>query len=435
MTLLALAAGEAAITLMFFLVGKCCYDSTFVVDKKCVLLFFAIGLATDLAKPYTETYGWVNTLFTIISYALLLFCILRGGRGKWRRLCCFVEMAISLLLGMMVLCDNVAMQVFPDKSIDERVEYSAGLYAVLAAVIVVYVYFSLYRKQIYLNFGAGERVLLVSFNFYMLLLYSVSLLQHEEGAQLEGDIEGVVNAFYVIVLVTFYFVFLTVLVKHRLTVYYKKEQEYQKIWMEQELRHFTEYKHAEEETRRFRHDVINNLSCIKTFLQEGKAEEAEHYVEAMLGEVKSLSPVVVTGDEMLDCILTSKWDTMKQAGICFMLDGVLDRGLSWEPIDICTVFANALDNAIEACRKVEGERQICLHLKYTKNFYCIELINTAGGTDMEGVNGERRYTTKKDTRLHGYGLQNMKRTLQKYDSDMEIETAEGRFVVRMMVPA
>lgn len=435
MTVFLLAAGEATITIMLFLVGKCCYDSSYVVDKKSMLFFFSFSLATDLAKHYSEGFGRLDTLFSVIFYALLLFCILRGGKGRLRRLCCFLEMIVNLMFGMMVLCENVVMQVLPDKNIDERMEYSIGLYAVLVAVIALYVYFSLYRKQIYLNFGIGERVIMILFNLYMLLLYGVSLVQHEESAEIAEEIEGVVSAFYVIVLVSFYFVFLAVLVKHRMTVYYKKGQEYQKTWMEQELRHFTEYKLAEEETRRFRHDVINNLSCIEAFLQEGKLEEAKRYVEVMLGEVKSLSPAVVTGDEMLDCILSSKWDTMKQEGISFTLDGVLDRGLSWEPIDICTVFANAVDNAIEACRKVEGERRICLNLKYTKNFYCIELKNSAGETDIGKVFGESRYTTKKDTELHGYGLQNMKRTLEKYDSDMEIELAEGYFVVRMIVPA
>lgn len=435
MTVVVLAAGEAAITLMFFLVGKCCYDSSYVVDKKSVLLFFALSLAADLREPYTEAFGWLDALFSLTGYALLLFCILRGGKGRLRRLCCFLEMLVSLMFGMVVLCENVAMQVFPGKNIDERLKYSVGLYAVLAAIITLYVYFSLYRKQIYLDFGVSERVILVLFNLYMFLLYGVSLVQHEEGAGPAGEIEGVVSVFYVIVLISFYFVFMAVLVKHRMTVYYKKGQEYQKKWMEQELAHFTEYKLAEEETRRFRHDVINNLSCIDALLQEEKPEEAKRYVEAMLGEVKSLSPAVVTGDEMLDCILSSKWDTMKQAGISFALDGVLDRGLSWEPIDICTVFANAVDNAIEACRKVKGERRICLSLKYTKNFYCIELMNSADGADIGKISGKGRYTTKKDAELHGYGLQNMKRTLEKYDSDMEIELAEGNFIVRMMIPA
>ena len=177
----------------------------------------------------------------------------------------------------------------------------------------------------------------------------------------------------------------------------------------------------------------NNLACISMMLEEGKNQEAKAYVSQLLGEVNAFSPKVVTGDEMLDAIVASKWSKMEERQISFSLDGVLDQGLNWKPIDICTVFSNGLDNAIEACEKAEGEREISLSLRYTKNFYYMVLSNTMVEAQDTFVIGSR-FTTKKNKELHGYGLENMERTIKKYDGTMNILQEENRFILKIMVP-
>lgn len=232
--------------------------------------------------------------------------------------------------------------------------------------------------------------------------------------------------------------------------------------MEMELAHFREYKQAQDETRRVRHDMKNNLACISMLLEDGKNQEAKEYVAQLLGEVNAFSPKVVTGDEMLDAIVASKWSKMEEWHIAFSLDGVLDHGLNWKPIDICTVFSNGFDNAIEACEKVEGHREISLSLRYTRNFYYMILSNTMAKpvAVLDKENGQyrfgkwrrrkkqresqqslqdslvigSRFTTKKNKELHGYGLENMERTIEKYDGTMEILPENDRFVLKIMVP-
>ena len=118
------------------------------------------------------------------------------------------------------------------------------------------------------------------------------------------------------------------------------------------------------------------------------------------------------------------------------------------------MFSNGLDNAIEACEKVEGERSISLSLRFTRNFYYIVLSNTMKessvalrskkrlegkvayeqSTENEQVVIGSRYTTKKNKELHGYGLENMERTVKKYDGTMHIVQEKNRFTVTIMVP-
>lgn len=418
--------------LTLLIVGKCCFSSTFVVDKKAIFLIVAIFAFEVLGELLQKSAPWFSDAASLMIGAFIIWIVVRGGKGRAKRALSMLEMCASLMVGPMCLCSFMVMLVKPDLSEEAMLNSSMPIYMALMAIILVYVYFTLYRKEIYLHFQRGERVLLLLFDSYIFALFSFALIETEDTGTLY--LESGLKYIYVVTMAGFYLVFLGVMLKNRMTDYYRKGQEYQQEWMERELMHFTEYKRAEEETRRFRHDMINNLSCVEALLQEGKSEEAKRYVEELSGIVKALTPKVVTGDEMLDCIISSKWDTMKEAGIIFTVDGVLDRGLSWQPIDICTVFANALDNAMEACMYIEGTRRISMTCKHTKNFYFIELKNSMReDMDIDALEGDR-FTTKKHKEWHGYGMDNMKRILKKYDSNMEIQKEAGMFVLKMVIP-
>lgn len=425
-------ATDFLMILTLLIVGKCCFTSTFVVDKKTIFLLVAISAFEVLGDLLQESVPWLSYVASLLIGAYIIWIVVRGGKGRAKRALSVMEIFASLMVGLICLCSFMVMLVKPDLSEDETLGYAMVIYMLLIGIILIYVYFALYRKEIYLHFQRGERVLLMLFDICIFALFSYAIVETEDTGTLY--LEAGLKYIYVITMASFYVVFLCVLLKNRMTDYYKKGQEYQQEWMERELVHFTEYKRAEEETRRFRHDMINNLSCVEALMQDGKNEEAKRYVEELLGTVKALTPKVVTGDEMLDCIISSKWDTMKEAGITFTVDGVLDRGLSWQPIDICTVFANALDNAMEACVQTEGARRISMTCKHTKNFYYIELKNSMReDMDIDFLEGDR-FTTKMHKEWHGYGMDNMKRTLKKYDSDMEIQKEAGMFVLKMVIP-
>ncbi|MCR5214283.1 MAG: GHKL domain-containing protein [Eubacterium sp.] len=137
----------------------------------------------------------------------------------------------------------------------------------------------------------------------------------------------------------------------------KEKNEYQESYLKAELEYIEQYKRTQNETRAFRHDIINNLSLTNMMLDEGNVDGASSHLKQLLGNVKALSPSIITGDEMLDCIVSMKADKMLEKGIDFSMDGVIDGGLGMTPMDVCSIFANALDNAIEASSKVLEEEK------------------------------------------------------------------------------
>ncbi len=215
----------------------------------------------------------------------------------------------------------------------------------------------------------------------------------------------------------------------------KEKNEYQETYLKAELDYIEQYKRTQTETRAFRHDIINNLSLTDMMLDEGKVEDASAHIKELLGNVRALSPSVITGDEMLDCIVAMKADKMKEKDINFSSDGVVDGGLHMKAMDVCSIFANALDNAIEAAEKTSSDAWVDLKIKRNDKFAIIKISNSAATkVNVEKLFMTSGYTSKKDTEHHGFGLSNIRRTVEDYDGLIKAESDDESFSLSIMIP-
>ncbi len=416
------------------LVGKCCFEKSFVLDRKVIL----VNLASMVLYTMVENLFAENSIplymADILDTVVLGWTILRGGKGFVRRIKAFLQMIVFLLMTMVAMASILAMQFCTYMQLNAQMEDITLIISVSFALIeVVYVYCVLYKKQICIQFQAAEKMGLFSVTIFVWVVYGFMLAAREEPFQ---QLQSSFTVLFIVMLMVMYGTFMIAMVKNKTAAYYQQGQKFQEEWMKHELAYFKEYKKSQEETKRFRHDVMNNLACVSALLQEGKQEEAKRYLGNMLGEIHAFSPKVVTGDEMLDCIISVKWEQMVEEGIVFKADGVLERGLNWEPIDICTVFSNALDNAIEACQKVSREKTILLSLRRTKNFYYIEIKNSINKewVNIDEIRNGKLFTTKKDKDIHGFGLESIKKIVHNHNGELELVTDEEYFILRIIIP-
>ena len=416
------------------LVGKCCFEDSFVLDKKVIL----VNLTSTVLYTIVETIFGENSIpyyvVDILDTIVLGWTILRGGKGIARRVKAFFQMMVFLLMTMVAMASILAMQFYTNIQSEAEIdEITMTISVGFALIELVYVYLVLYKKQICIQFQLAEKIGLFTVTIFVWVVYGFMLTAHEEPFQ---KLQSSFTVLLIVMLIVTYGTFMIAMVKNKTSAYYQQGQKFQEEWMKHELAYFKEYKKSQEETKRFRHDVINNLTCVSALLQEGKQEEAKRYLGNMLGEIHAFSPKVVTGDEMLDCIISVKWEQMVEEGIVFEVDGVLDRGLNWKPIDICTVFSNALDNAIEACQKVSGKKNILLSLKRTKNFYYIEIKNSMNKEEVniDEIRSGKLFTTKKNKDIHGFGLESIKKIVSNHNGELELATDEEYFILRMIIP-
>lgn len=214
----------------------------------------------------------------------------------------------------------------------------------------------------------------------------------------------------------------------------REKNKFQEAYLAAELEYIGQYKRKQIETSRFRHDIKNNLALTQMMLEEGHTEQAKAHVADMLGNVSALSPQYVTGDEMLDIIVSMKADRMNELNISFTLDGVADGGLNIKPMDMCSIFANALDNAIEAASKCETP-SIDLNIKRTDKFFVIRITNTTlNKIDIGRLLSSSGYTSKNDKEHHGFGLMNVRTAIENYNGILKAESDNNRFALSIMLP-
>ncbi len=100
-----------------------------------------------------------------------------------------------------------------------------------------------------------------------------------------------------------------------------------------------------------------------------------------------------------------------------------------EAYDLCTIFSNLLSNALEGTSKAE-DKWITVDCRYTDNNIIVVVKNSFKNDNQYG-NGKIR-TSKEDTEYHGYGLENVKDSIMKYNGVWDIEVKNNVFIVTIL---
>lgn len=180
------------------------------------------------------------------------------------------------------------------------------------------------------------------------------------------------------------------------------------------------------------HDLKHQIEGLKA---ETDAEKREAWVNAMEEELNSWWLPQRTGNSVLDTILTSRIRRARTLGIRItcVADGALLSGI--HVIDICTIFGNALDNAMESVVQIAEEERRLVHLSVTARgqLVFIQVSNTCESEIRQGE-GKNLLTTKADSRNHGYGLKSIRYSAEKYGGDVSYEVKNGWFELRILLP-
>lgn len=179
------------------------------------------------------------------------------------------------------------------------------------------------------------------------------------------------------------------------------------------------------------HDLKHQVQAIRVVKDE---KERETYLEKIEKSVQIYSAIVRTGNEILDTILTEKSLICENSGIHIncVADGSLLAFMN--PVDLYTLFGNALDNAIEAVRKLESKekRVVDIMLYERQSFLMLQIVNPMCG-EVKFEDG-LPLTTKAKNGYHGYGMKSMLHTIQKYEGHLTTEVKNGCFYFNVMLP-
>ena len=248
----------------------------------------------------------------------------------------------------------------------------------------------------------------------------------------------------------------------------RAELEIRKKQSEMQYQYYEKVEQRYQSSRKMVHDMRNHLQAIEA-LQEQDADKGREYVKDMHRMLESFGIVNYTENRMLNIVLNDKAEEAQKSGIGMEIRIDEIRLEHIRDMDMTTIFANLLDNALEAAEQVVGKRMIQVQADTFHDFTVVKIRNSmacggaATGTqspqmemgdavenleepDVQLMSQEDESQTKqgidaleqkekKGRKSHmGIGLENVRHTLEKYGGGMMTEALEGEFVVSITIP-
>lgn len=179
-----------------------------------------------------------------------------------------------------------------------------------------------------------------------------------------------------------------------------------------------------------RHDMKNHMYLLQTYLNEGRYDKAQEYVNKMSEHLQTEHKYVNTGNLELDMILNHKLAKAEAMSCQIQSQIVIPCQLPVDGYDWNVLFGNLLDNAIEAMEQIK-DRFLEIRIQYDRGILCIQVKNTFDG--KVNKQGERLLTRKKQQALHGIGMQNISDVVDKYGGWKSINIDENIFEVQIVL--
>ena len=169
------------------------------------------------------------------------------------------------------------------------------------------------------------------------------------------------------------------------------------------------------ENAKLYHDIKHHLRALERFLQNGDRREALAYIESVQEPLQCKMIPVHTGVDIVDTVIYEAKEKAEQRNILLVVETpILPSGLKLEDREFCVLFANLLNNALEAAKE-----QIRLNIAITAGFLVIEMQNDYKEKPVVKNNhfvSER----EQDSLAHGWGMKIIEQIVEKYQGELSI---------------
>lgn len=185
---------------------------------------------------------------------------------------------------------------------------------------------------------------------------------------------------------------------------YVKEMHYKEVYYS-ELEKQNKYVH------KLKHDMKNMLLGFHYFLEKGDMQRLSEGLNEYCKELGKMDESSYSDNPIVDTVLRTKLGVAKTESIKVETSIRIPKQMQLEHGDIGVLYGNLLDNAIEACCKVEPDKRfIRIENKFTAGKMLLIIENS-----KTGERNEELKTTKGDSYSHGHGIHSVRKVVDKYN--------------------
>lgn len=214
--------------------------------------------------------------------------------------------------------------------------------------------------------------------------------------------------------------------------YYLEQNALKEEMLHTQQEYYQSIYEKDKEMRSFRHDVASQLGLLRILLEKGEIERAKEQLLSVHREFEQASfQKIQVGDEMLDAILSMMKQKAVEKNVRLDIHGKIESTKQYDTYELCTIFSNAIKNAIEACEKMKKEDVVLVKiLEKPDTLYCT--IENPSTEEMYH-RALKQESSKIDTENHGYGVENIRRAVQRLGGEMEYRYNEGKLILEILI--
>lgn len=213
----------------------------------------------------------------------------------------------------------------------------------------------------------------------------------------------------------------------------KREAEQKKQMLEmqrfQSQKEIQTIKRSEYAISLLRHDMHHFLANIATFIDNNEIAKAKGYINEVLQSVDGTAMHKYCKNEIINMILSSHENEMKENNIELQHDIRIPEKLHVPNVDLTSILSNALENAIHAVLPLETEkRKIVLDLRMNDEKLLISIKNPIA--EMPKMIDGIPYS---DQDGHGFGTQSIRYTTDKLNGNWQFSIKEDWFILKIVL--
>lgn len=211
---------------------------------------------------------------------------------------------------------------------------------------------------------------------------------------------------------------------------YKQRDEINKRYLKTQAENYQYLMKKNEDIKKFRHDMKSHMLVMEQLNKQGEIQKLSEYISRVEESIHSNEKRMTVNNGIVDAILNQKLYEADKCGVDIVVEGELYEECNIAPYDLCVIFDNILKNAIEAAADTE-EKSVYMMLDRNNEQIHIYLENSCQANQIL-KNGEY-ISSKEDKENHGYGLKNVKQSVEKCDGTISFKAEKGKFFTDIFI--
>lgn len=202
-----------------------------------------------------------------------------------------------------------------------------------------------------------------------------------------------------------------------------------------ETNYFNTLQEKTREVMKLRHEINDRIQTALILMQSDSQTQKQKAAEILKGTYSSLEKTklpVYCQNPVCNTIVNGKISEMLQEKIAYKININIPENLNIESADLCSIFSNLINNAIESCKKLtDFEKVINIDADIKGEYLVINISNPV--ESLPQFKNGKPLTSKKDKLSHGFGTEYIGELAEKYEGKFTIETENNLFVSKVVL--